>query len=375
MAFAADIKRWATVADFEAYLKGYDPRIAPWADGVTLHHTYTPTLAQWRGLPSVHGTLTYYIGLGWDAGPHLFIAHGSANPDWDGIYQLTPLNLQGIHAGACNSHMWGIEIVGRYDDVPWSKALTEMVYGVTCALLNWRDLGPNVKGHRECLPNKSCPGRSIDMNTVRDEISRRLAQGQTQPANALLTERSSIFGTTLANKDKVIAEVLRRGSAYDPVSVRTIVTTTFDFCAIADIPGEIGIAQQFVEDSANIDDDPGLEPYSSYWALRPHRNPAGIGVTGAPGAGVSFPTWVDGIQAQIGRLLRYFLKDGVGTEAQQALMATAMHWRPLDHDLWGSATMLAHLGAVRNPTGKGWADPGDAYGQHIADVANMLRGL
>src|ERR1041384_7528210 len=110
MPFAADIRRWPTIQAFERHLANYDPMIAAWADGVTLHHTYTPTLDQWRGMRSVEGTRNYYRDtLNWNAGPHLFLAHGTGNPEWDGIYQLTPLNQSGIHAGACNSHMWGIE--------------------------------------------------------------------------------------------------------------------------------------------------------------------------------------------------------------------------------------------------------------------------
>ena len=377
MTFASDIRRWATVQEFEAYLKGYDPQIASWAEGFTVHHTAVPTVAQWRGKASVEGAKDFYTNVRkWESGPHLFIAHGTGKPEWDGIWQLTPLNLPGIHAGPCNTHYWAGEVVGNYDNVPWPAPLAELVYGTICTLLRWRGLGPNVKGHRECLNNKSCPGRSINMDKVRAEVARRLAADQsTQPANALLTERSTLFGPTLTNKDKVIDLIKRRGSAYDPVSVRSIVETVFNLCALVDIPAEIVIAQQFVETSDQADSDPELEPYSSYWAKRPHRNPAGIGVTGAPGFGISFPTWVDGIQAEIGRLLRYFLKDGVGTEAQQALMSTALYWRSLDKDLWGSATQLAHLGASRNPTGKGWASPGPDYGAKIANVANMLRGL
>lgn len=385
MTFAADIKRWSTVTEFAAYLQGYDPAIARWADGVTLHHTYTPTLGDWRGFTTVKGTRDYYIYSvpnadgtkgGWTAGPHLFIAHGSPRAEWDGIYQLTPLNIPGIHAGKCNSHLWGIEVVGRYDLVPWSSALAEKVYGVVCALLNWRGLPANVKGHRECLPNKSCPGNAIKMDAVRAEVARRLSAGQpTQPTSALLTERSTLFGATLANKDKILDLIRRRGSKRSAADIRDILDAVFTIANTVGIPAEIVVAQQFIEASDQADSDPELEPFSSYWSQSPRNNLSGYGVTGTPGVGVSFPTPLDAVQAEIGRLLRYFLADGVGTEAQQALMKTALKWRPLDRELWGSATQLAHLGAVRNPTRKGWASPGPAYGQHIADVANMLRGL
>lgn len=245
-------------------------------------------------------------------------------------------------------------------------------------------VGQNLIGHGDINPidRPFCPGTAFDLGLIATRANG--GSDMTLPANALLTERSTLFGKTQANKDKVIALIKKRGSAYDLVSVRSIVETVFNLCALVDIPAEIVIAQQFIETSDQADSDAELEPYSSYWAKRPHRNPAGIGVTGAPGFGVSFPTWVDGIQAEIGRLLRYFLADGVGTEAQQALMSTALYWRKLDERAWGSCTQLKHLGAMHNPANAGlprnkwvagWAWDGEFYGAKIANVATMLRGL
>jgi hypothetical protein len=149
-------------------------------------------------------------------------------------------------------------------------------------------------------------------------------------------------------------------------------------------------------------------PLSSWWAQRPRRNPAGIGVTGATkprrptsltrqvdgdtittwaelpngtwAEGISFPTWEHGIRAQVGRLVLYTLGAG-DTKARQRLAAYANRVRPLDQEAWGSVATLKALGAVHNPAniGKprkrwkaGWAWDGAEYGARIAAKANEM---
>lgn len=396
MTFAADIRRWATVHDFAQHLAQHDPAICDWVKGFVLHHTWTPTIAQWRGLTSVEGARDYYINSvpnadgnkgGWPSGPHLFICGDSANPLYNGIFQLTPLNIPGTHAGAkCNPTTWACEVVGRYDNTFWSSATAELVYGVITALYGWADRDPEtITGHRFCLNNKTCPGNQVAarLSTIRNEVKQRLLAGATQPGQALLTEHSSIFGAPTITFDEGVNFILKRGSLYTPYDVRVIVGQVFQVCQPVNVdPGRV-LAQIIHETSENIDTDPELEPLSSYWAQRPRRNSSGIGVDGEPGHGVIFPTWLDSIQAQVGRLLRYFLKPGQGTEAQQALMETALKWRPLDRVAWGSCTELQHLGAIHNPANaglprdkwrSGWAWDGAQYGKRIAEIANAIRG-
>lgn len=307
------------------------------------------------------------------------------------IVEVLPPAFIAWHAGDCldndyeNITSIGIEIAWTPAAGALPQIAIDNVTRLVKQLLDWYPWITKIDMHRsQAIPK----GRKQDPSGWSDKDFYTWRAGifgsaaPTQPASGLLTERSTLFGPTLANKDKVIAEILKRGSAYGASDVRVIVDTTFRLCATVDVPAEIIIGQQFVETSAQADADPELEPFSSAWALR--HNLSGIGVTGTPGAGVVFPSLIDTIQAQIGRLLRYFLKDGVGTEAQQTLMSTALHWRPLDKRAWGSCTQLKHLGAVHNPANAGlphdkwfagWAWDGPTYGQHIADVANMLRGL
>jgi len=122
---------------------------------------------------------------------------------------------------------------------------------------------------------------------------------------------------------------------------------------------------------------------TSWWSQRPRRNPAGVGVTGRTGPnqpatgawalregvwaeGVSFPSWKDdSIPAHAGRLLAYALRDDQANDAQRAMIARAMSYRPLPAKFRGVA-----------PTWRGlngrWAVPGTTYADKIAEIANAM---
>ena len=89
--FRWDLRQWKTADDLRAHLANYDPDIAPWAKGVVLHHTFRPEERHWRGATTMTGIKNYYEGLGWDAGPHLFICVGAPNPADDGTVTCPPI--------------------------------------------------------------------------------------------------------------------------------------------------------------------------------------------------------------------------------------------------------------------------------------------
>jgi hypothetical protein len=122
---------------------------------------------------------------------------------------------------------------------------------------------------------------------------------------------------------------------------------------------------------------------NSWWAQRPRRNPAGVGVTGETGqsirpgwqwdseqsiyrAGLAFETWEIAARAHIGRLLAYALRDDEATSVQQQLIDEALAHRDLPVQYRGCAKTLKDL------NGK-WAVPGLTYGQSIADLAERIR--
>jgi hypothetical protein len=172
--FRSDIRQWGDGAQLAAHLSRHDPALGAWWRALVLHHTVAPTLAQWRGRQSMLALQRYYTGLGWDSGPHLFIAVGSPRAADDGIWQLTPLSERGIHAGRCNQYSIGIEVVGWYDRAPWSSPMRSMVYDVLVQLQRWQRRPITIIGHRDCGSPKSCPGRAIDLDVVRADVARLL---------------------------------------------------------------------------------------------------------------------------------------------------------------------------------------------------------
>jgi hypothetical protein len=115
------------------------------------------------------------------------------------------------------------------------------------------------------------------------------------------------------------------------------------------------VVAQMAEETAHL---------TSFWSQRPRRNFAGIGVTGQPGAGLSFPDLKTAVRAHTGRLLAYALPDGSGTPAQQQLITEALAARPLPPDKRGVAAMLRGLAGA-------WAeDP--QYAVKLAAVANQI---
>ena len=106
---------------------------------------------------------------------------------------------------------------------------------------------------------------------------------------------------------------------------------------------------------------------TSFWSQRPRRNFAGIGVTGQPGVGLSFPDLKTAVRAHTGRLLAYALPAGTGTAAQKQLIDEALAARPLPPQLRGAATTLKGLAGT-------WAqDP--QYAVKLAAVANEIDAV
>jgi hypothetical protein len=377
--FAVDIRQWKTVAEFEAHLKAHDPAIAPWATGVIIHHTWSPVPQEWHGRTNMNGLMNFYISKGWTAGPHLFICSGAPNPADDGIWQLTPLNMVGIHAGECNSHNWGIEVVGDYDNQPWSQATKDLVVGASAALMRWRSLAVtanSLKGHRDCNSPKTCPGTAIDMSVVRQWVSDKLNMVPQQT----VTVNSPIIAMPRVTQDKASNFILSRSPkpAYSTSDVHNlIVPAYFAIAAQSGVDPCIALAQA-IHESAN---------FSSWWVQIPRRNPAGLGVTGETSVnaphpedvnawaykpetklyykGLVFETWQLAALAHIGRLLAYATTPSGRTAVQQQVVAQALAFRPLPLALQGTAPTLLGL------NGK-WAVPGTTYGQSIATIATAM---
>lgn len=129
---------------------------------------------------------------------------------------------------------------------------------------------------------------------------------------------------------------------------------------------------------------------SSWWSLRPRRNPAGLGVTGAqiphqePGPdrrtwqwdgqrnvwkqGLAFVTWDrHAIPAHLGRLLAYALYDDEVTEVQRTAITVATTLRPVP------ASIRGHIRTWEGLTGTWAIDP--AYTTKLFTLAAKVEHL
>jgi hypothetical protein len=209
----------------------------------------------------------------------------------------------------------------------------------------------------------------------------------------MYTADSSLLGAPQATLNQARRFMLARPhtgySDYDVAHV--ILPRYWQLCGDVGIDPVLAVAQM-IHETGNL---------TEWWAQRPRRNPAGIGVTGETSLtrptkgvwqprqhatgwdeGLAFDTWVDdAIPAHIGRLLAYALRIGAGTVVQSALIDWALTYRPLDRRARGTASTLKPLGAVHNPANAGipsnlwvagWAKPGERYGARIAEYATAI---
>jgi hypothetical protein len=168
---------------------------------------------------------------------------------------------------------------------------------------------------------------------------------------------SKLLAQPRGGAERAVAFIDQRSRGeYETGAIREIVGRYYDTC------GPVGLDPFFAV--VQMSHETGF--LSSFWSQRPRRNPAGIGVTGAPGIGISFPSWKQAIDAHVGRLLAYAIGAGQGTDAQRALIAKALAVRPLGADKRGVAALLGGLVP-------GWAaDP--RYTNKLVALGNEMLG-
>lgn len=139
--------------------------------GITLHNTAAPTLAQWAESGPSHDARirnleSYYENeLGWHAGPHWFISRTRIN------WFSNPL-LPGVHSRCWNHTRFGIEMVGDFGSEQFNSGDGAMVRDLALAwvaVLNKRfSFDPAaIVFHKECkLDNHDCPGHNVSKPDV-----------------------------------------------------------------------------------------------------------------------------------------------------------------------------------------------------------------
>lgn len=148
-----------------------------WAPaGIVLHNTSAPTLAQWAESGPNHDARlrnlqSYYEGLGWHAGPHLFVSR-------DYINTFANILLPGVHSRCYNSTHLGVEMVGDYDTEEFESGDGALVRAnaVFAVATLFRAIGvtptlETLRFHRECLvDNHACPGKKVDKQAFLDRV-------------------------------------------------------------------------------------------------------------------------------------------------------------------------------------------------------------
>lgn len=188
----------------------------------------------------------------------------------------------------------------------------------------------------------------------------------------------SILGPATGTVDQAVAWIAARADAsYADDAVREIVEAYRNIGENVGMDWFVSLAQMCHE-TGNL---------TSFWSLRPQRNPAGIGVTGVwqndPPAdtngwafntqrnrwerGISFGSWAgEAIPAHLGRLLAYALRDDQANPNQYNLIQYALSFRGMSNTNRGVATTWVGL------NGK-WAVPGTTYGQTLLSLAQRMR--
>lgn len=199
------------------------------------------------------------------------------------------------------------------------------------------------------------------------------------------SDEIGLFGAPSASEERVIEQLLKRptGAYTEHDIAEVIVPAYFRYCVTVMLDPVLVIAQ-VVHETENL---------AAWWAARPRRNPAGIGVNGQIRAsrpadaagweydegaklwkkGKRFASWEgEAIPAHVGRLLAYLLPPRTGSVMQRSLIDLALRLHPLEPKVRGTVRVLRQLGQEHNPSGTGWAKPGKIYGRQIAAAARRL---
>lgn len=166
---------WATFSGksfdlpaFQAYVAGlkwtaWKPR------GICFHNTGSPTLKQWAEWGPAHdqrilNLKSYYQGLGWHAGPHIFSGRSHCT-------EFTSLLVSGVHASCFNATHLGIEMPGDFSteafDIGDGALVRDNTVAIGASLFHALALDPRKPGvlhfHKDCAKDHhDCPGKHVD---------------------------------------------------------------------------------------------------------------------------------------------------------------------------------------------------------------------
>jgi len=169
-------ERQVTLAEFQQHLNNVKmPRAI---NQVIVHHTWSPTAAQYQGISTVAAVRRYHMHVrGWsDNGYHIMIG-----PPGD-LFLCRPLERTGAHCLGHNAHSVGLAFIANFDtEAPGAYAGLEVGYRVVATLLRRFGLSTSaIHFHRE-FADKTCPGLRLELTAFREEVGKRMNGAEGQP--------------------------------------------------------------------------------------------------------------------------------------------------------------------------------------------------
>ena len=196
-------EREVTIEEFRRELR--EATIGRRVDEVVVHHTWSPTAAQYRGIETVKGVRRYHMEVrGWsNNGYHVMIG-----PDGR-IFLCRPLSRAGAHVAGRNAHTVGVSFIANFDsEDPRDHRGMRAGLQVVAALLERFDLAPTaIRFHREFAP-KTCPGLKLSLAGFRREAVEAGVQ-QTRALKVVLLPESHVVECAARVEDGTTRVALR----------------------------------------------------------------------------------------------------------------------------------------------------------------------
>lgn len=209
------VARKFTHAEFSTYLDGLT--ISNWAKFVVVHNTSVPDIAlyhtwearqgkyaNWTPEQWLRNLSSYYSGMGWSGGPHLFIP-----PTPDTILVLNSLLVHGTHTPSWNSFSFGVETVGEFEREPFVNPTKDNLVTALALLHKKMHFDPanfqlGVKGlhfHKEdhATTHKTCPGKNIIKTDLVHAVS--VAMGLQSPVVAADAPNAHAHDVPMASQE------------------------------------------------------------------------------------------------------------------------------------------------------------------------------
>lgn len=353
---------------------------------IVVHHA-AATYAPLKGIDDVRAIANYHVKTkGWSGiGYHRVLAE-ETNGNPPAQYIVSDPDLIRAHVAYRNHEAVGVCCATFFTGQPsldWMNSLAAAV-----AELQQMYPQAEIVGHREiALPGwgTSCPGDAWP--TWRPHLL-ALVHHRLKAIRPMVTENHPTLGATGITFDQAFRFL--DGHPHGEYRKGALVEILTAYQRISEQVGaDFGVCvAQLIHETDNL---------ASFWASRPYRNPAGIGVTGDYALntpdnldgwvfntqrnrwerGLSFPTWANhAVPAHIARLLAYALAPEARTPTQQAFIETNTKARPLPAACHGTAPTLKQLGHAHNPCSAcGWAWEGTDYGARLANQIRLLQAV